>query len=132
MANNFDTPEPAPAPEVKEDAELFRMYLERSNALFIERNNLYHSQFRKEGLGTVFSWIRTKMQRIAGILRGDITDDDEGLTENFLDLAIYGLLAAMLTESSDKVSHCTHLLAENPEGGFNCVLCNAHLDGTIT
>ena len=117
--------------DVAEDAALFRNYLERANLLFIERNNLYKSQFRKEGLGAVVSWLRTKMQRIAGILRGDVQDDDEGLAENFLDLAIYGLLAAMLVETGEEKPHCSHLLARDGDDGYVCVLCNARFSGVL-
>ena len=117
---------PEPLPSVRQDAEDFDRKLEEVRKLFRERNNVYHGQFRRQGVGAVLAWLRVKLQRIAHQLQNtDAHGDDEGLAENFLDVTVYGLLGAILVEQPDRAAPCTHLFTEDPEGGgLRCVLCD--------
>lgn len=111
---------------LEEETELFSEYARRTVSLFAERNQVYRSQFRREGLPAVLGWIRTKMQRIATGLHGDIADD-ESLAENFLDMGAYCLMGAMLAEDPKMPDDCAHLLRVTGEGEFVCVLCDLQL-----
>jgi len=121
---------PKPSPEVAADAELFDDMLAEMRGIFRDKNNAYLSQFRTEGIPAILSWIRTKQARIASVLAGD--PDDEGLTENFLDLAIYGALGALLShhDGHARKTGCRHLYSvagksqrDNSGVNLGCVLC---------
>lgn len=116
---------PEPLPSVAQDALDFDQKLEEIRYLFRERNNVYQGQFHKQGISAVLAWLRVKQQRIAHQLQNpDTHGDDEGLAENFLDVAVYGLLGAMLAEEPTRPASCAHLYAEDPEqGGLCCVIC---------
>ncbi|MDP5278690.1 hypothetical protein Q9Q95_07120 [Sphingomonas sp. DG1-23] len=108
------------------ETELFSEYARRTVSLFAERNQVYRSQFRREGLPAVLGWIRTKLQRVASCLHGDIVDD-ESLAENFLDMGAYCLMGAMLAEDPMAPEDCAHLLRLTGEGQSVCVLCGLEL-----
>jgi hypothetical protein len=122
---------PKPSPEVAVDAELFDRVTVEMRGIFRDKNNAYLSQFRREGITAILSWIRTKQARISSVLTGGT--DDEGLTENFLDLAVYGALGALLSHYGERGQHeigCRHLFRiadETGRGGsdinLHCVLC---------
>ncbi len=111
---------------LEKEAELFSDYARRTATLFAERNQVYRSQFRREGLPAVLGWIRTKMKRIATGLHGDVADD-ESLAENFLDMGAYCLMGAMLAEDPMAPDDCAHLLRLTGEREFVCVLCDLQL-----
>ena len=122
---------PKPSPEVAVDAELFDRVIVEMRGMFRDKNNAYLSQFRREGITAILSWIRTKQTRISSVLTGGA--DDEGLTENFLDLAVYGALGALLSHYGERAQAeigCRHLfsIADEVERGgsdinLHCVLC---------
>lgn len=116
---------PDPLPRLRRDATLFDLKVDAMRRLFRERNNVYHSRFRDEGLGAILSWLRTKQQRIASILTDTPAGEDEGLAENFLDVAVYGVLGAILAEESGETSPCSHLFAVDTGEAGQCVLCGA-------
>jgi hypothetical protein len=123
----FTLPEaPSTDPYLEKETELFSEYAQRTVALFAERNQVYRSQFRREGLPAVLGWIRTKMQRVATGLHGNITDD-ESLAENLLDMGAYCLMAAMLAEDPKAPDDCAHLLRVTGECESVCVLCGLQL-----
>lgn len=99
-------------------------------ALFAQRNRVYQSQFRKEGLGAVLGWIRTKLQRIATGFDCTVKDE-ESLAENLLDLSAYALMGAMLAEDPAPPESCSHLISFGKEGTATCVLCGRRLHVTI-
>jgi UDP:flavonoid glycosyltransferase YjiC (YdhE family) len=111
---------------LESETELFSDYARRTVSLFAERNQVYRSQFRREGLPAVLGWIRTKLQRVATCLHGDIVDD-ESLAENLLDMGAYCLMAAMLAENPTVPEDCAHLLRLTGEGQSVCVLCGVEL-----
>jgi hypothetical protein len=111
---------------LEEEAELFLKYAHRTAALFAERNQVYRSQFRREGIPAILGWIRTKMQRIATGLHGDVADE-ESLAENFLDMGAYCLMGAMLAEDTKAPGGCAHLLRLTGDGESVCVLCGIQI-----
>jgi UDP:flavonoid glycosyltransferase YjiC (YdhE family) len=117
---------PSNDPYLEREVEIFADYAQRTVALFAERNQVYRSQFRREGLAAVLGWIRTKLQRVATSLHGDIPDD-ESLSENLLDMGAYCLMAAMLAEDPVAQNDCAHLLRLSGEGQATCVLCGVEL-----
>jgi len=113
------------------DSQRFSEYLQRMQTLFVARNAVYRSQFRKEGVGAILGWIRTKIQRLAVGIRGNETDD-ESLSENFLDIAVYGVLGAMVCDEVAEAPPCSHLLAETESGSFVCILCGGGFSGKLS
>jgi hypothetical protein len=118
--------DPLPDDQTEADARLFAEYVERAQLLFAQRNRIYQSQFRKEGVGAVLGWIRAKVQRISVGLKGQVVDD-EGLAENFLDVAVYGIIGAILSEDEQPPDKCGHLIAPGPDCTSICILCGRKL-----
>lgn len=130
-------------PELVDDAELFDVLLNEIRGLFRERNNVYRSRFRDNGIAGTMSLIGYKIQRLSSQLNGeDGAGSDEDLTEGFLDLAVYSLLAALLSHYGEESAACRHLFAaqidtapepsEQPwhEQPWHCVLCGARAQVT--
>jgi hypothetical protein len=124
-------PFPEPAQEVRQDAELFDHVLDEIRGLFRERNNVYRSRFRSQGIGGILSWIAVKMQRLSSLLaEGPAPDEDEDVTENLLDIAVYaGLGALMSYYGQQEAAPCKHLYAldeeTNDTAALHCLLCGA-------
>jgi hypothetical protein len=127
---------PEPAGEVARDAELFDTVLDEMRGLFRQRNNVYRSQFRQQGLGGVLSWIAVNMQRVSSLLSdGPTSEQDEDLTENLLDMAVYAALGALLSHYTEpQTAQCKHLYAtrdiSDDRAGMNthqlwCLLCGS-------
>jgi hypothetical protein len=122
-------PFPVPAPEVEDDAILFDHVLDEIRGLFRERNNIYRSRFRQQGTGGILSWIGVKMQRLSSLLaQGAGPDEDEDVTENLLDIAVYAALGALMNYYGQQESTpCRHLYAvdesSHGSGDLHCLLC---------
>jgi len=117
-------------PELLEDAELFDTILREIRGLFRERNNIYRSRFRDNGIGGTMSLIAYKIQWLVSKLHGeDSSGQGEDLTEGFLDLAVYSALAAILCHYGEELAECRHLFAaqahrtSEPSEPWRCLLC---------
>lgn len=122
-------PFPIAAPEVQADSDLFDQVLDEMKGLFRERNNIYRSRFRQQGLSGILLWISIKMQRLSSLLaQGPDSEEDEDITENLLDLAIYAALGVLMTYYPPRESvPCKHLYALDEESSgpveLQCLLC---------
>ena len=122
-------PFPNPAPELENDAILFDQVLDEMKGLFRERNNVYRSRFRQQGIGGILSWIGVKMQRLSSLLvHGPSPDEDEDVTEHLLDIAVYAALGALMTYyGAQESAPCKHLYAveedSDESGHLHCLLC---------
>lgn len=122
-------PFPAPAPEVTKDAQLFDEVLDEVRGLFRQRNNVYRSRFRQQGIGGILSWIAVKMQRLSSLLaEGPSSGEDEDVTENLLDIAVYASLGALMSYyGQQEQAPCKHLYAiddlPNENTNLHCLLC---------
>jgi hypothetical protein len=122
-------PFPLPAPELENDAILFDHVLDEIKGLFRERNNIYRSRFRQQGIGGILSWIGVKMQRLSSLLaHGPGPDEDEDVTEHLLDIAVYAALGALMNYyGAHESAPCKHLYAveEDCDRGehLHCLLC---------
>jgi len=122
-------PFPMPAPEVENDAILFDHVVDEIKGLFRERNNVYRSRFRQQGIGGILSWIAVKMQRLSSLLaQGAGPDEDEDVTENLLDIAVYAALGALMNYyPAQESAPCKHLYAVEEDchdgGNLHCLLC---------
>jgi hypothetical protein len=124
-------PFPMPAAEVENDAILFDHVLDEIRGLFRERNNIYRSRFRQQGIGGILSWIAVKMQRLSSLLgQGPGSNEDEDVTENLLDIAVYAALGALMNYYGPQESApCKHLYSveEDCDDGrtLRCLLCGS-------
>jgi hypothetical protein len=123
-------PFPEPLPEVAQDASCVDNIIDELRGLFRERNNVYLSGFRKEGLPGVVGFIGHKLQRLRSRLAGE-GEDDEDVIEHLLDLAIYAVLGVAILTDGERVQPCRHLFAPDSTAenrsithfAVRCVLC---------
>lgn len=87
-------------------AEYFHVMLQEAEFIFREKNNAYRRTFIKPGLPGILVRMNDKLSRLSS---SEQSVADESLCENFLDIANYALMGAMLCyfdlQGSDQCHH---------------------------
>lgn len=120
---------PNPNRAEKAIAKRFAMMTREVLGHFIDRNNVYRSQFICDGVPGIILRINDKIKRLVALLEGKAKEsEDEDITENFVDIAVYGVMGATLHhfDIETKDSYHTHLfvkLMAKKRYVFECILC---------
>lgn len=112
-----------------EITEYYRIMSREAEFIFREKNNAYQRSFLKPGLPGILVRINDKLSRLSS---SEQSVADESLCENFLDIANYALMAAMLCYFDLRGSEqCHHLYEATPLDPsmiqFTCVHCGEKL-----
>jgi len=118
-----------PVPEDMAMTRRYKMLLREALGLFIEKNNAYKSVFVEYGTIGIFVRIRDKLARL---FSSDETIADESIVEDFLDIANYALMGAIINHFRLREGlQCEHLYAvieEKPgKKKLRCINCNEEL-----
>jgi len=113
---------------VSDDQAMTRRYeilLREANGLFIEKNNAYKSVFVEYGTIGVFVRIRDKLARL---FSDSESVGDEGIVEDFLDIANYAIMGAMINQFDLKRgAQCDHLYRVVGEEKLSCINCDEEM-----
>jgi hypothetical protein len=90
-------------------ADYFRIMLHEAEFIFREKNNAYRRTFIKPGLPGILVRMNDKLSRLSS---SEQSVADESLCENFLDIANYVLMGAMLCYFDLQGSNQCHHLYE--------------------
>ncbi|MBU1202689.1 DUF1599 domain-containing protein [Patescibacteria group bacterium] len=118
-----------PKPEDPPMTKRYQAILREALGLFIEKNNAYKSVFVEYGVVGIFVRIRDKLARL---FSDDETIADESIVEDFLDIANYALMGAMISHFHLRRGiQCNHLYAVVDEKAgkkkLRCINCDEEL-----
>lgn len=107
----------------------YQTFLREALGLFIEKNNAYKSVFVEYGTIGIFVRIRDKLVRL---FSSDEAIADESIVEDFLDIANYALMGAMINYFHlRRGTQCKHLYAVTGEKDgkkkLRCINCDEEL-----